>query len=140
MNSSIEIPNKSLFKLNEVCGLTGVKPYVLRFWENEFDEISPITSSTGQKLYEHKDIEVIALIKKLLFEDKLTIEKAKSELTMVFASECEEVELPDLPFEVNVSKVSREIRDSDIQKLVLAKSKLNGILHIAESLKNRHQW
>lgn len=34
----IEIPNKSAFKLNEVCSITGVKPYVLRFWESEFDE------------------------------------------------------------------------------------------------------
>lgn len=77
---SIEIPNKSTFKLDEVCGLTGVKPYILRFWEAEFTQISPIESANGQKLYEHKDIEMVLLIKKLLFEDKLTIEKAKVEI------------------------------------------------------------
>jgi DNA-binding transcriptional MerR regulator len=76
----IIIPNKSHFKLNEVCGLTGVKPYVLRFWESEFEEISPVTSASGQRLYEHKDIENVLFIKKFLFIDKKNIEEAKLEL------------------------------------------------------------
>lgn len=80
MMGPIEIPNKSSFKINEVCALTGVKSYVLRFWESEFQEISPLSSSSGQKLYEHKDIEAILTIKKLLFEDKKTIEQAKAEM------------------------------------------------------------
>ncbi|MCK6594157.1 MAG: MerR family transcriptional regulator [Bacteriovoracaceae bacterium] len=80
MSGPIEIPNKSTFKINEVCALTGIKSYVLRFWETEFVEIAPIPSSSGQKLYELKDIEAILLIKKLLFDDKLSIEKAKSEV------------------------------------------------------------
>ena len=139
--ASIEIPNKSLFKLNEVCGLTGVKPYVLRFWETEFVEIEPITSSSGQKLYEHKDIEAIAIIKKLLFEDKMTIEQAKAEMRMVYsAPDEEEVDLPDLPEAIEAPKAFREIKESDIQKLVMAKSKLNGLIHMAENLKNRHEW
>ncbi len=73
----IEIPNKSVFKIDEVCQLTGIKPYVLRFWEMEFEDISPITSSTGHKLYERKDIQIMYLIKKLIYEDKMTIERAK---------------------------------------------------------------
>ena len=79
---AIDIPNKSLFKMNEVCGLTSVKPYVLRFWESEFEEINPMTSSTGQKLFEHKDIEAILIIKNLLFDKKLTIEQAKATLKL----------------------------------------------------------
>lgn len=77
------IPSKSLFKQDEVCHLTGVKPYVLRFWESEFDEISPIQNSSGKKLYEQSDIKAIQVIKYLLFEDKLTVEKAKYELTKI---------------------------------------------------------
>ena len=87
MFGPIEIPNKSSFKINEVCALTGVKSYVLRFWESEFSEIAPITSSSGQKLYEHRDIESILLIKKLLFEDKMTIERAKAEMKMLMPRE-----------------------------------------------------
>ncbi len=77
MQISVDIPNKSTFKINEVCALTGIKSYVLRYWETEFDEIAPISSSNGHKLYERKDIEIILLIKKLLFDDKLTVEKAR---------------------------------------------------------------
>ena len=139
--TSIEIPNKSLFKLNEVCGLTGVKPYVLRFWETEFQEIEPIVSSSGQKLYEHKDIEVIAIIKKLLFEDKMTIEQAKVEIQMIYSSSSEEdLNSHECLDSVDSPKTFREIKDSDIQKLVMAKSKLNGLIHMAENLKNRHEW
>lgn len=87
MLGPIEIPNKSSFKSNEVCALTGVKSYVLRFWESEFEEISPLESSSGQRLYEYRDIEAILLIKKLLFDDKLTIERAKAQMKTLMPRE-----------------------------------------------------
>ena len=81
MNSILQltsmIPNKSNFKFQELTPITGVKPYVIRFWETEFDEIDPIDSDSGQKLYARKDVEAILRIKKLLFEDKLSIQEAK---------------------------------------------------------------
>lgn len=82
-NGPIDIPNKSSFKVNEVCAITGVKSYVLRFWESEFEEISPLVSSNGNKVYEHRDIEAILMIKKLLFEDKLSIDRAKAQMKML---------------------------------------------------------
>lgn len=72
------IPNKSNFKFQELTPITGVKPYVLRFWETEFPEIAPVTSDSGHKLYAKKDIELIFKIKKLLFEDKMSIPEARS--------------------------------------------------------------
>jgi DNA-binding transcriptional MerR regulator len=72
------IPNKSNFKFQELTPITGVKPYVLRFWETEFDDIKPITSDSGQKIYAKKDIEVILKIKKLLFDEKLSIPEARA--------------------------------------------------------------
>ena len=148
MSEPIQIPNKSLFKMNEVCGLTGVKPYVLRFWESEFEEISPLTSSTGQKLYEHKDIEAIALIKKMLFEEKMSIEQAKAEISMRMAPV---EELPDLPEEAYGEEethiephreevVISALNDNDIQKLVVAKERLNDLLSFANSIQERHNW
>lgn len=74
------IPNKSNFKFQELTPITGVKPYVIRFWETEFPEIDPVTSDSGQKLYARKDVEAILKIKKLLFEDKLSIPEAKVQL------------------------------------------------------------
>lgn len=86
-NGPIDIPNKSSFKVNEVCAITGVKSYVLRFWESEFEEISPLVSSNGNKVYEHCDIEAILMIKKLLFEDKLSIDRAKAQMKMLMPRE-----------------------------------------------------
>ncbi len=74
------IPNKSNFKFQELTPITGVKPYVIRFWETEFPEISPVMGDSGQKLYARKDVETILRIKKLLFEEKLTIPEAKIQL------------------------------------------------------------
>jgi DNA-binding transcriptional MerR regulator len=82
MMNQINIPAKSTFKQNEVCQITGVKPYVLKFWEEQFEEINPITSATGKKLYEHCDIEAIALVKQLLFDEKLSIDDAKTEIKL----------------------------------------------------------
>jgi DNA-binding transcriptional MerR regulator len=71
------IPNKSNFKFQELTPITGVKPYVIRFWETEFPEISPIEGESGQKIYSRKDVEMLLKIKKLLFEDKLNIHEVK---------------------------------------------------------------
>jgi DNA-binding transcriptional MerR regulator len=75
------IPNKSSFKFQELTPITGVKPYVIRYWETEFPEISPMTSDSGQKIYARKDLEAILKIKKFLFEDKMTIPEAKVKMS-----------------------------------------------------------
>jgi DNA-binding transcriptional MerR regulator len=145
MNEPIEIPNKSSFKINEVCALTGVKSYVLRFWESEFTEINPLLSSSGQKLYEHRDIEAILLVKKLLFDDKLSIERARGEMKILMPREHlvessfdEYEEFESQPHKTYQTK--RVLIDSDIQKLVLAKNKLTEILSLTETLHQRNNW
>jgi DNA-binding transcriptional MerR regulator len=93
---------KSFYKINEVCSMTGVKPYVLRFWETEFARLSPIISSTGQRLYEFQHIELIKQIKDLLFVRKLTIEKAKFEIDSGSATEVTASENQDEIIDVTV--------------------------------------
>ena len=140
----IELPNKSHFKVDEVCGFTGVKPYVLRFWETEFDEISPVTSASGQKLYEQRDVEAILAIKKLLFEDKLTVEEARREMGMNFRSQVndeqiieeEESEAEEAPMMTRM----RGFDASELQKLSHAKQKLAELVSLTEALKQRHHW
>lgn len=78
MNFDIQAPEKALYKFNEVTSLTGVKPYVLRFWETEFSQIQPQLNEQGQKNYRPEDLEVVQEIKKLLFEDKLSIPEARA--------------------------------------------------------------
>jgi DNA-binding transcriptional MerR regulator len=127
MSSAVIIPNKSSFKVSEVCALTDVKSYVLRFWESEFPEIAPLISSSGQKLYEHRDIEIILLIKKFLFENKKTIEEVKVELKKFKSQE--------------VHLLGNDIDQcSDAQLLAMAKNKLRHILSVTESLQSKYNW
>jgi DNA-binding transcriptional MerR regulator len=72
------IPHRSSFKFAELTNITGIKPYVIRFWETEFPEISPVLSDDGQKTYSRKDIETLLKIKTLLFEHKLSLQEAKA--------------------------------------------------------------
>ena len=73
-------PPVQTFYFQELSELTGIKPYVIRFWETEFTEINPTILSTGEKVYSPGDVEILLKIKKFLFEDKLTIHQAKLSL------------------------------------------------------------
>ena len=75
-----EIPDRVFYRIKEVCTLTGLKPHVLRCWEQEFKDIKPVKSPTGQRLYKKKDLEIIFTIKKLLHEKRFTIDGAKQYL------------------------------------------------------------
>jgi DNA-binding transcriptional MerR regulator len=71
------IPNKLYFRIGEVAELTGIKPYVIRFWESEFPGLGPKKASTGHRLYRRKDVELVLHIKQLLYEQRFTIEGAR---------------------------------------------------------------
>ena len=77
---SPKIPDKLFFKIGEVAELAGVEQHVLRYWEDEFDTLSPNKNRSGQRLYEKKDVELILEIQQLLYQDKYTIAGAKKKL------------------------------------------------------------
>ena len=72
-----EIPDKLYFRIGEVARITGVKQYVLRFWESEFNGLGPKKSGAGHRLYRRKDVELVLEIKRLLYEKRFTIEGAR---------------------------------------------------------------
>ena len=74
------IPDKLYFKIGEVARITGVQPYILRYWESEFSVLQPKKSGTGQRLYRKKDIQTVLKIKHLLYDQKFTIAGAKRRL------------------------------------------------------------
>ncbi|KAF0119924.1 MAG: putative transcriptional regulator [bacterium] len=74
------IPEKLYFKIKEVSEITGVEPYILRYWESEFNIINPSRTKSKQRLYRRKDLELILEIKKLLYEEQFTIAGAKKKL------------------------------------------------------------
>jgi len=71
---------KRYYRIGEVSRITGVKPYVLRYWESEFRWMSPSKSRSKQRMYRQRDIETILLVKKLLYEERFTIAGAKLRL------------------------------------------------------------
>lgn len=74
------IPDKLAFKIGEVAEILGVKAYVLRYWETEFEILKPKKSKHNQRMYERKDVENLLLIKKLLYRDRFSIEGARTAL------------------------------------------------------------
>jgi DNA-binding transcriptional MerR regulator len=119
----MSIPNKSNFKFQELTPITGVKPYVIRYWETEFSEIAPITSEKGEKIYARKDVEAILKVKKLLFDDKLSIPDAKARMS---SSDLQSDEVPAAP-------VAREEK-SDIKPLLVE------ALNLIKEIKSKRNW
>jgi DNA-binding transcriptional MerR regulator len=77
----MQIPDdKRYFRIGEVSRIIGVKPYVLRYWESEFSQIRPTRADSKQRVYQKRDLELIMEIKRLLYDEKLTIEGAKKRL------------------------------------------------------------
>ena len=77
---SEEIAKKVYYSIGEVCELSGLKPHVLRYWESQFDVLSPTKNRGGNRAYRSKDIEVVLLVKHLLYDEKYTIEGANKRL------------------------------------------------------------
>ena len=77
---SERIAKKVYYSIGEVCGLSGLKPHVLRYWESQFDVLSPTKNRGGNRAYRSKDIEVVLLVKHLLYDEKYTIEGANKRL------------------------------------------------------------
>lgn len=78
-NVVVKLPDKIYFRIGEVSEYTGVKPYVLRYWESEFEEIQPIRRKS-QRLYDRDTILLIMRIKHMLYEQNFTIAGAKKML------------------------------------------------------------
>src|SRR5512137_2828822 len=77
MKIDVPIPDKMFFRIGEVSEITGVKPYVLRYWESEFRLLRPNKNKSGQRIYRRRDVEAIIEIKDLLHRKKFTIAGAK---------------------------------------------------------------
>ncbi len=95
---SPELPDKLYFKIGEVAKLVGVKPYVLRYWETEFPSIRPGKTRSQHRLYRRRDVETLMEIRRLLHDERYTIEGAKRRLRTGRADDSErEVVEPETP-------------------------------------------
>lgn len=80
IEASTEVPDRLYFRIGEVSEITGVPPYVLRYWESEFAGLQPKKSGGGQRLYRKRDVVMILEIKKLLYQERYTVAGARRRL------------------------------------------------------------
>ena len=73
-------PIKEFFSIGEVCELTGLRAHVLRYWESQFRFLSPAKNRSGNRVYQRKEIELILLVKHLLYTERYTIDGARQKL------------------------------------------------------------
>jgi DNA-binding transcriptional MerR regulator len=73
-------PVQEFYSIGEVCELTGLKPHVLRYWESQFRFLSPAKNRSGNRVYQRREVELIQLVKHLLYTEKYTIEGARQKV------------------------------------------------------------
>ena len=73
-------PVKEFFSIGGVCELTELKPHVLRYWESQFKFLSPAKNRSGNRVYQRREIEMVMLVKQLLYAEKYTIDGARQKL------------------------------------------------------------
>ncbi len=73
-------PIQEYYSIGDVCQLTDLKPHVLRYWESQFRFLNPVKNRSGNRVYQRREIEMIMLVKHLLYTEKFTIDGARKRI------------------------------------------------------------
>ncbi len=114
MDMDEPIAKKAYYSIGEVCELTGLKPHVLRYWETQFELLHPTKNRAGNRVFRPKEIELILLVKHLLYEKKFTIDGARQRLLdMRRGGEIAEAEkdVVDRDFLANLKKELLQVKE-----------------------------
>ena len=107
------IPAKRYFTIGEVSELCGVKPHVLRYWEQEFTQLKPVKRRGNRRYYQHHEVLLIRRIRELLYEQGFTISGARNKLdtrASSLAGGIEDVQVEETPV-VDTAKLRVELLD-----------------------------
>ncbi len=80
MTSSTALPDRQFFKIGDVADIVGVKPHVLRYWESEFSGLRPLKTRGSHRMYRRVDVDLLSLIRRLLYDEGYTIPGAKKRI------------------------------------------------------------
>jgi len=124
--SEIVIPDKLYFRIGDVSELLQLPPYVLRFWETEFPQLKPTKSSTGQRMYRRREVELAVRIRTLLYEEGFTIPGARERLKVEAkpAKNQSALPFPSAPDKNGLKRVRQELQD--LLTKLSAKVKVDG--------------
>lgn len=106
---------KLYYSISEVSKITDLEQYVLRYWESEFTELKPAKNRAGNRIYTNRDIKLILYIKKLLRDERYTIEGAKQVLQN-YIPESDSGEQLEL---INAPKPRTKIKDEQLRTDVI---------------------
>lgn len=107
------IPAKRYFTIGEVSDLCGVKPHVLRYWEQEFTQLKPVKRRGNRRYYQHHEVLLIRRIRELLYEQGFTISGARNRLDGRghAVAGADEVDLPPAAPSVDIGMIRAELLD-----------------------------
>ena len=104
------IPAKRYFTIGEVSELCGVKPHVLRYWEQEFTQLKPVKRRGNRRYYQHHEVLLIRRIRDLLYEQGFTISGARNRLEEDMGQSSAKVAKAGGPAVVDLTSLRQEIR------------------------------
>ena len=102
---------KLYYAISEVSQMTGLEPYVLRYWEKEFSMLKPKKNKGGTRLYTTKDIELINRINHLRTKEKLTIAGARTKLNLKRGSEAKSVMINSAKTKTLVGQIRKDVEE-----------------------------
>jgi DNA-binding transcriptional MerR regulator len=107
---------KLYYSISEVCDMTGLKPHVLRYWETAFPMLTPSKNKAGNRVYDSDDVDLVRAIKKLLYEDRFTVEGARARLRDMLEGEGQ----LDLDLEGGSGVAAEELEEliEDVRELI----------------------
>ena len=113
-NSSLPaIPAKRYFTIGEVSDLCGVKPYVLRYWEQEFTQLKPMKRRGNRRYYQHHEVLLIRRIRELLYDQGFTISGARNKLGVDTQATTDDANAPPSPapgeVDLNLTRFRQEL-------------------------------
>ena len=113
---NVELSDKRYYRIGEVSRITGVKAHVLRYWESEFRWMAPAKSRSKQRMYRKRDIEIIQLLKRLLYDERFTIAGARKRLKEMGIDRA-----------LDVGELERSIRDDPLSQVRRIRDELRSI-------------
>lgn len=111
MVMTVPRPVQEYFSIGDVCQLTDLKPHVLRYWESQFRFLNPVKNRSGNRVYQRREIELIMLVKHLLYTEKFTIEGARKRIEQYRRTGSLKTEGRYALQQESIESLTRELRD-----------------------------
>lgn len=102
---------QQFFSIGDVCELTDLKPHVLRYWESQFRFLSPAKNRSGNRVYQRREVELIMLVKHLLYAEKFTIEGARKRIEQYRRTGALKTEARDALKHETLEDLTRQLSD-----------------------------